>query len=69
MAGLASRTATRCAPSDPVLARWDGHSWQLSPVQPLPAGGAFYGIAATTQNSLWSVGTSGPNRYTLIDGR
>jgi hypothetical protein len=69
VAGLASRTATRCALSDPVLARWDGHSWQLSPVQPLPAGGAFYGIAATTQNSLWSVGTSGPNRFTLIDGR
>ena len=69
VAGRASRTASRSGPFDPVLARWDGHSWQLSPVQALKDGGAFYGIALTTNNALWSVGTSGPNRYTLTDGR
>lgn len=35
---------------------WDGTAWTIFPIEPVPSGGIFYSVAASSPTDVWAVG-------------
>jgi hypothetical protein len=56
------------ASTTPLIERWNGRHWTEQSFRPVPGGGLFTGVAATSADNAWAVGqTDSAVRQTLIE--
>jgi hypothetical protein len=52
----------------PLIERWNGRRWTEQSFKPVPGGGLFAGVAATSASNAWAVGqTDSADQQTLIE--
>lgn len=56
------------APTTPLIEHWNGTHWTEQSFKPIPGGGLFAGVAATSPTNAWAVGLTGSaDPQTLIE--
>ena len=66
--GLAGPGPGIVAPTTPLIEHWNGQRWSEQGVKPIPGGGLFAGVAATSATNAWAVGQTGSTgQQTLIE--
>jgi hypothetical protein len=66
--GLAGPGPGIVASTTPLIEHWNGKRWSLQSFKPIPGGGLFAGVAATSADNAWTVGQTGSaDQQTLIE--
>jgi hypothetical protein len=56
------------ASTTPLIEHWNGRNWTEQSLKPVPGGGQFTGVAATSASNAWAVGqTDSADPQTLIE--